>query len=76
MFRNPNVPDPYLIFVLFGTPPYFLACKKYAKKYVNLRHIVISITSRSRSDFGESVSQSVRVQRDLADVTLVSEDAF
>ena len=24
--------EAYLIFVLFGTPPYFLACKKYAKK--------------------------------------------
>ena len=36
----------YLIFVPFGTPPYFLACKKYAKKG---RKFVTKIASRQNS---------------------------
>ena len=37
---------PYLIFVLFGTPPYFLASKKYAKK---VRKFATKIASRQNS---------------------------
>merc|ERR1712025_53989 len=36
----------YLIFVLFGTPPYFLAWKKYAKK---VRKFATKIASRQNS---------------------------
>ena len=36
----------YLIFVFFGTPPYFLACKKYTKK---VRKFTTKIASRQNS---------------------------
>ena len=36
----------YLIFVIFGTPPYFLACKRYAKK---VRNFATKIASQLNS---------------------------
>ena len=41
-----EVPLAYLIFVIFGTPPYFQACKRYAKK---VRKFTTKIASRQNS---------------------------
>jgi len=41
-----HAPHPYLIFVIFCTPPHFLACKLYARK---VSKFVTKIASRQNS---------------------------
>ena len=84
----PEQTQTYLIFVIFGRPPQFLACKKPAIEYVisqkncltsKLRKFLLFLASQDALEVmrvTHLLTDWVDVSIDFTDVTLVSDDTY